>query len=307
MPPSHFDRKVANWSGQTQELPLPVCPKPDDTPYTGHGAILLLPDIPTRILPAMTETRRLYEQISQQLAKEIAEGKYELGQRLPSERELAQSFGVSRPTVREAIIALELDELVEVRLGSGVYVTNRLPPQGHERAKDIGPFELLEARRAIEGEACALAALRIEDAQIAQLSALVAQMRDDNQHNEILMSEEADRRFHELIASSTQNSGIIAAVQMLWDARARSPQSHLMDDKGRASGLKPPIAEHTAIVRALKRRDPEAARAAMHEHITRVIEDMLEATEVEELERARAVAAEKRRRYSPVRRKVSAR
>jgi len=255
----------------------------------------------------MPEARRLYEQISQELAKAIANGKYELGQRLPSERELAQAFGVSRPTVREAIIALELDGLVEVRLGSGVYVLNLQPPGGTEGAKDIGPFELLEARRAIEGEACALAALRIEDAQIEQLSALVAEMRDDNRQNEILMSEEADRRFHELIASSTQNSGIIAAVQMLWDARARSPQSHLMDDKGRARGLKPPIEEHAAIVRALKRRDPDAARAAMHAHITRVIEHMLEVTEVEEIERARAVAAEKRRRYSSVRKKVNAR
>ena len=68
----------------------------------------------------MTDTRRLYEQISQKLAKAIAEGEYEVGQRLPSERELAQSFGISRPTVREAIIALELDGLVQVRLGSGV-------------------------------------------------------------------------------------------------------------------------------------------------------------------------------------------
>ena len=78
----------------------------------------------------MTEPRRLYEQIAQQLAKSIADGKYEVGQRLPSERELAQAFDVSRPTVREAIIALELDELVEVRLGSGVYVVNRQPPAG---------------------------------------------------------------------------------------------------------------------------------------------------------------------------------
>lgn len=246
----------------------------------------------------MPDPRRLYEQISEKLARSIAEGKYEIGQRLPSERELAQTFGVSRPTVREAIIALELDGLVEVRLGSGVYVTNRQPPAGQEGAKDIGPFELLEARRAIEGEACALAALRIDDEQLKQLSDLIARMRVDNRQNEIRMSEESDRRFHELIAESTQNSGIIAAVQMLWDARARSPQSHSLDDKGRARGLKPPIDEHTAIVRALKRRDPDAARAAMHEHISRVIEDMLNVTEVEELERARAVAAEKRRRYS---------
>jgi DNA-binding FadR family transcriptional regulator len=257
--------------------------------------------------PSMPEPRRLYEQISQKLAKAIGEGKYELGQRLPSERELAQTFGVSRPTVREAIIALELDGLVDVRLGSGVYVKSRRPPGGTEGAKDIGPFELLEARRAIEGEACALAALRIDDAQLKQLSELITEMRNDNRHNEILMSEEADRRFHELIASSTQNSGIVAAVQMLWDARARSPQSHLMDDKGRERGLKPPIEEHAAILRALKKHDPEAARAAMHEHISRVIEDMLKVTEVKDLERARAVAAEKRRRYSPVTRKAEAR
>jgi DNA-binding FadR family transcriptional regulator len=255
----------------------------------------------------MTEPRRLYEQIARKLSKAIADGEYEIGQRLPSERELAQSFGVSRPTVREAIIALELDELVDVRLGSGVYVMNRQPPGGHESAKDIGPFELLEARRIIEGECCALAALRIDDDQLKQLSDLVAEMRDDNRQNEILMSEEADRRFHELIAASTQNSGIIAAVQMLWDARARSPQSHLMDDKSRARGLKPPIKEHAAILRALKQRDPDAARAAMHEHISRVIEDMLEVTEVRELERARALAAEKRRRYSSVTRKADGR
>ena len=246
----------------------------------------------------MVEPRRLYEHIARKLAKSIADGQYEVGQRLPSERELAQSFDVSRPTVREAIIALELDGLVDVRLGSGVYVLNRRPPAGHEAVKDIGPFELLEARRAIEGEACALAAMRIEDEQIEQLNALVEEMRADNRQNEILMSEDADRRFHELIAASTQNSAIIAAVQMLWDARSRSPQSHQLDDVGRARGLKPPIDEHTQIVRALKRRDPDGARAAMHKHLTRVIEGFLKATEVAELKRARAAVDEKRRRYS---------
>jgi DNA-binding FadR family transcriptional regulator len=246
----------------------------------------------------MNEPRRLYERIARKLAKAIEDGAYEVGQRLPSERELAQSFEVSRPTVREAIIAIELDGLVEVRLGSGVYVVNRRPPAGEEHVKDIGPFELLEARRAIEGEACALAALRIDDEQLDQLAALIEEMRADNRHNEILMSEDADRRFHELIATSTQNSAIIAAVQMLWDARARSPQSHSLDDKNRAIGLKPPIEEHTLILRALRRRDPDAARAAMHKHLTRVIDSMLEATEVAEIKRARAVAAEKRRRYS---------
>jgi len=253
------------------------------------------------------ENSRLYDRVARGVGVKIANGEFAIGERLPSERELALAYGVSRPTVREAVFALELDGLVEVRKGVGVFAVAKTPRGGEAAVTDIGPFELLEARHAIEGEAAALAALRIDDAQLAELSGLIAEMRDDNRQNEILMSEEADRRFHELIASSTQNSGIIAAVQMLWDARARSPQSHSMDDKGRARGLKPPIEEHAAILRALKKHDPEAARAAMHQHISRVIEDMLKVTEVEEIQRARAIAAEKRRRYSSVQRKTAAR
>jgi DNA-binding FadR family transcriptional regulator len=248
---------------------------------------------------AMPEPRRLYEQIAQKISSDIAKGTYSVGQRLPSERDLAQACGVSRPTVREAIIALEIDGLVEVRLGSGVYVAHRNPPTGHAAAKDIGPFELLEARRAIEGEACAMAALRITDEELAKLNELLAEMRTDNRQNEIVMSEDADRRFHEVIALATQNSAVVAAVQMLWDTRARSPQAHLIDDRVRERGLKPPIAEHAAIVRALKRRDPAAARAAMHKHLNGVLERQLQHTEVREMQRVRATAAEKRRRYAP--------
>ncbi|HUQ11637.1 MAG TPA: FadR/GntR family transcriptional regulator [Steroidobacteraceae bacterium] len=249
----------------------------------------------------MPEFRRLYERIAHQIATDIRAGKYLVGQRLPSERELAQVLKISRPTVREAIIALELDELVEVRLGSGVYVKSRNPPPGPAAAKDIGPFELLEARRAIEGEVCAVAASRITDEEIGKLDELLGEMRADNRQNEIVMSEDADRRFHELIAIATQNSALYTAMKMLWDTRSRSPQTHLMDDRVRARGMKPSIAEHAAIVRALKRRDPDAARAAMHKHLTRVLEGLLERTEVREIQKARETAAQKRRMYSATR------
>lgn len=242
------------------------------------------------------ETQRLYERIAQQLANGIARGQYKVGQRLPSERELAQTFSVSRPTVREAIIALELDNLVEVRVGSGVYVTNTEPPGGKAGATDIGPFELLEARRSIEGEVCALAATRIDDTQLAELESLLEEMRTENEHD-IAASEDADRRFHEAIASATQNSGMIAVVKMLWDARTRSPQNRSLTIKVRASGYKPRIDEHTAILKALRERDGEAARSAMREHLTRVIEALLKATEIQELERARQQIAEQRKRY----------
>lgn len=245
----------------------------------------------------MPDTQRLYERIAQKLAGSIARGEYKIGQRLPSERELAQSFAVSRPTIREAIIALELDRLVEVRVGSGVYVTNKEPPGGKAGATDIGPFELLEARRSIEGEAAALAASRIDDAQLQVLGDLLSEMRTENEHD-VVLSEDADRRFHELVAEATQNSGMIAAVKMLWDARARSPQNRSLSIKVRASGIKPRIDEHTSILKALKQRNPEAARAAMREHLTRVIDALLKATEVQELEKARQQIAEQRKRYA---------
>jgi len=158
-----------------------------------------LADIGQTSYPAMmnmkSETGRLYERVAADLAMKIADGSFPVGQRLPSERHLAIAYSVSRPTVREAIIALEVDGLVEVRMGSGVYVVARTPRGGQAGETDVGPFELLEARRAIEGESCALAAIRITDEELAALAALVVEMQEENARD-VAMSEDADRRFH---------------------------------------------------------------------------------------------------------------
>jgi DNA-binding FadR family transcriptional regulator len=243
------------------------------------------------------DSGRLYERVAQDLAAKITAASFVLGQRLPSERDLAQAYNVSRPTVREAIIALELDGLVEVRMGSGVYVVATQPRGGKAGATDIGPFELLEARRAIEGEACALAAQRISDAELVQLDALVAEMQAEN-GRDLNRSEDADRRFHLLIAETTQNSAMIAAVQMLWDARVRSPQTKLLQTKAHAAGVAPRIDEHAEIVEALRSRRPEAARQAMRTHLSRVLDARLAATEVLEIEQVRARIAAERRRHA---------
>ncbi len=245
---------------------------------------------------AKTESGRLYERVAEDLAGKIAAGQYEVGRRLPSERDLAQAYAVSRPTIREAIIALELDGLVEVRLGSGVYVTARSPRDGQAGEMDVGPFELLEARRSIEGESAALAAALITDDQLDELQRLVAEMQAENPRD-VVMSEDADRRFHMLIATASRNSAMVAAVQMLWDARARSPQTKLLSAKAHAAGVTPSIDEHAAILDALRRRSPDAARQAMRDHLTRVLTSLLAATEVHELEQARARIAAERKRY----------
>ena len=244
------------------------------------------------------EQGRLYERVARELAARIADGTYAVGRRLPSERELAQMHSVSRPTVREAILALELDGLVDVRTGSGVYVLARTPPSGKAGETDVGPFELLEARMAFESEACGLAALRITDDQLTELDALAAEMDAKSAH--VHLAEDADRRFHLVIASATQNSVVASTVTALWDARARSPQYRLLSDKAHAAGVGPRIDEHREIITALRSRNPEGARRAMRQHLARVLDSLLAATEVQEVERARAKVAEARQRYGAV-------
>src|SRR2546425_10988100 len=105
------------------------------------------------------DNRRLYRQIADQIAALIEKGEYGNGQRLPPERDLAKQLGVSRPSVREALIALEVEGYVDVRIGSGVYVVG--PSSGARREPldaDSGPFELIRARWLIEAECAALAA-----------------------------------------------------------------------------------------------------------------------------------------------------
>ena len=238
---------------------------------------------------------RLYENVAKGVAAKISSGSFGVGERLPSERELALANGVSRPTVREAIIALELDGLVEVRKGIGVFVVAKAPHGGVAAVKDVGPFELIEARRAIEGEAAALAASRVRDDDLQDLEKLLHEI---NYSVDVTASEDADRRFHLRIAETTGNSAMHAAVEMLWEARARSPQYRLLTDKAHEAGVVPGEDEHANILAALRSRDPAKARAAMRSHITRVLDSLLKATEVHEHEQAQARVDEQRRKFA---------
>src|SRR5207302_7198003 len=103
------------------------------------------------------EPRRLYRQIADQIRALIRSREFAAGARLPPERDLARQLGVSRPSVREALIALEVEGYVEVRIGSGVYVIERTAAPD-PLPEDSGPFELIRARWLIEAECAALAA-----------------------------------------------------------------------------------------------------------------------------------------------------
>ncbi len=236
--------------------------------------------------------KKLYQQVANQVAAAIQDGRYKLGDRLPSERDLAEEFGVSRPTVREAMIALEIRGLVEARHGSGIYVTERPKPEATAPDLDIGAFELTEARRLFEGEAAALAASLITDEQVAELDRTLLEMVDENEHN--VQGERADRRFHMLIAEATRNSAIVTVVETLWDLRYKAPLCAEMLERARKVGVQPRIDDHRELLEALKARDSRAARKAMRDHLGRVIENLLVATEMDAVARARNEAAAKR-------------
>ena len=221
------------------------------------------------------KVQRLYQQVAGQLVELINKGVFEPGQRLPSERELADQFGVSRPTIREAMIAMEIASAVEVRSGSGVYVLElKAKPSPVADDQGPGPFEILEARLLIESEACALAAQRISEYQLQQLSGLLSEMVDENTRDDA--TEKADEKFHCLIAQAAGNSAISATIGWLWELRNQSELSTRFFSHNREEGVTPVIEDHRLILKALQQRDSEAARAAMKNHLQRVIDDLLQ-------------------------------
>ncbi|WP_395397518.1 FadR/GntR family transcriptional regulator [Novosphingobium sp. BL-8A] len=237
---------------------------------------------------------RLYQDLAQKLLGEIAAGVWPVGSRLPAERDLAQTYAVSRPTVREAIIALEVQGLVEVRIGAGTYVMS-LPGEAQVAHFNISAFELTEARLLFEGEAAALAATQITEEELDEIERLIGEIAKENL--EVAGTVKADEAFHLAIARATRNKAVVEAVERLWDLRYNSPEAALLHEKARTANVKPVVDEHTAVLKALRARDPAAARSAMRAHLGSVLESLLFATEERAVAAAREAVEAKRARY----------
>lgn len=210
------------------------------------------------------KTDRLYVKVADRITTMLAAGEITAGDRLPSERDLASLLGVSRPTIREAMIALELSGVIEIRTGSGIYISKKkLPPTISD--KGIGPFEILEAREMVEVEACGLAATRITDKQIAELRLVLEEMKEEQKSDNA--SEQADWKFHCIIAEASQNTALYAIINWLWQLRNQSALSTSFLERIREEGVHPAIDDHRKIVDALEQRDPVKAKRAMKNHI----------------------------------------
>ncbi len=241
----------------------------------------------------MAGDKRLYRGIVDKILASIDAGEFPLGGRLPPERELAERYNVSRPTIREAIIALEALDRVEVKTGSGVYVVES--SKGWNGIDlSISPFELTEARAMIEGEAAALAAIMITNEQLGKLDLVLREMENESQ----AVYENADKKFHGIIARVTGNKMLDSVIANLWYVRDNSPSVHRAYQAICETDGSVRVAEHMEIFEALKERDDKKARDAMHQHFSRIINKLMIASEKEEMEAIQRKMHESRERFS---------
>jgi DNA-binding FadR family transcriptional regulator len=236
--------------------------------------------------------KRLFHKVADQILQLIADEGFGPGAKLPGERELAERFGVSRVTVREAEVALQAQGKLAIKTGSGVFVCSA--PQKADALPLVSPFEVTEARSLFESEAAALAASVITDEALARLDYLVEAMGGKNPD---LDPDAADREFHRVIAASANNAAVLHTIETLWRMRTEQPDvsaAHKaiceIDDSSR-------VEEHAAILNALKARDPGAARRAMRSHFNRLLAAMLDASAASALEALERQMAASRERF----------
>ena len=239
------------------------------------------------------EPQRLYRQIAEQLRAGMLSGEFAVGSRLPAERDLSKQLSVSRSSVREALIALEVEGWVEVRTGSGIYVLDRsninainkiaaqainTPADGVNKAinegenvllsenkVEWGPLELIRARRVVEGETAAIAALQAKRKDIDAMGKALRMMQTEAADGVLPL--DGDRAFHTAIVQASGNEVLIDTVQSFWDSRRGPIFERLVGYFETLQSWQAAIAEHSAILEAIQAHDAAAARTAMHAHM----------------------------------------
>ena len=223
------------------------------------------------------ESRRLYRQIAELIGRYIDSGHFPPGTLLPAERELAQQLGVSRASVREALIALEVEGRVTVKVGNGVTVLEPARRAANEVDSvpgasaappywpDVGPLELLEARILVESENAALAARQATPADIAELESHLAALAIE--HRQLHHDQPADRRFHLKIAEMSGNQAMVHLVASLLDQRDSPVFARFEDHFVTPRLFEDANQNHKRILDAIKAGDSAAARTAMRRHL----------------------------------------
>jgi len=225
--------------------------------------------------------------IVNQILSLIKEGKLKPGDKLPSERVLTEKFGASRPSLREALSALEILGVIESRGGKGNFIRSDLKsPSYEEKIKELqeeqSPFELLEVRKVIETETASLASQRATKEEIEVMEELINKIKKASV-KEISQALDLDYEFHLSIAKATHNSLfaqiMIYLMEGLGENLWRNTIKKTWDVPGQPERC---IQEHTAIFDAIKNKDSRTAKEKMHEHLIGVEKDLLSGNGVSE-------------------------
>ncbi|MDD5636560.1 MAG: FadR/GntR family transcriptional regulator [Atribacterota bacterium] len=226
------------------------------------------------------KTQKVYVKIVEQIRELIREGKLKPGDRLPSEQELAEQFGISRPSVREAMSALEILGITERRVGKGNFIKdNSLSSTFYEEEileleQEESPFELLEARKVLETELAGLASQKGSPEDIAAIETALSNMRDALGNIPRMM--EMDREFHINIAKAAHNSLLFSVMLNMSDLLKERLWVNMKEKTWNLPDYPQKyIKEHSAILEAIKSKDEKSARKAMYFHLAGVEEDIL--------------------------------
>lgn len=211
----------------------------------------------------------LADRVAELLSDEITSGRLEPGQRLPSEPQLVEQLGVSRTVVREAVSRLRNAGLVEPRQGAGVFVLEpRMQPLDlsvdAERTK-TSVLHIVEVRRAMEGEAAALAATRAAPDDIAQIRAALVAIDDDVRAGGDGV--DADLAFHQSVGDATGNPVLAETLRYISSLMRNGIRVTRANEARRADFIAQVRKEHHDLVAAIETGDAEAARAAARAHM----------------------------------------
>lgn len=247
-------------------MPVPTFP-PDRAPPPGATSVQFAPF-------ALRRRESLAVRLIEEVRARIGAGRYPPGDRIPTEQQLSDEFGVSRSVVREAISSLRAEGLIETRQGVGAFV---LPPQDVQPTFRIDPADLarigdvlamLELRTCVEAEAASLAARRRTEAQLAAIERALTELSAAIESGGDAARE--DLAFHTRIAEAAGNRYLLdffVSMGSVMIPRARVELFH-GDSERRRAYLRSVHVEHEQVWRAIQRQDPGGARAAMDRHLT---------------------------------------
>ncbi|WP_026478938.1 FadR/GntR family transcriptional regulator [Alkaliphilus transvaalensis] len=227
------------------------------------------------------KSTKVYEQVIHQIQSMIANGDLKSGDKLPSERQLAEELGVSRTSVREALRALQIIGLIEVRQGDGNFIKESFdtclfePLSVMFMLHQSKPQEIVDLRRIIEVETATLAAKRITDEEIEELRGIIQELTILSEAEDEKNSVKVDKEFHYKIARASKNMillNILNVISALMDSFIEDARGMILVNQKNKSIL---IKQHQKIFYAIEKRDPKEAAEAMGVHMDLIIEGYL--------------------------------